>query len=145
VTVELTSDSIDLAIVTNDLPPMLAFYRDVLGFIDNGAAPTRASTGGTVHRLGCGTVGVKLVTYGRGVPDQAAGGVRAATGYRYWTIHVANLDEIVTQCAAAGAPIVVPVKEISVGVRVAIVADPDGNWVEFMCDEKGGVSDADRG
>lgn len=139
-TIRLSKDSIDLAIVTNDLARMVGFYRDVLGFSDHGEAPTRSTKGGSVHRLRCGTAGVKLVSYDPPVPHRTvAGAVHAATGYRYWTIHVANLDEIVGDCVRAGVPVAVPIKEISPGVSVAIVEDPDGNWVEFLSTVEGDV------
>jgi glyoxylase I family protein len=132
-TIKLTKDSIDLAIVTTNPDEMTAFYRDVLGFEDAGVAVTRASRDGSVRRLLCGTSAVKLVTYGSPPAERApAGGVRGATGYRYWTISVANLRETVDACERAGRPIVVPIKEISPGVTVAIAEDPDGNWVEFL-------------
>jgi catechol 2,3-dioxygenase-like lactoylglutathione lyase family enzyme len=131
-TIKLGKDSIDLAIVTTNPEAMTAFYRDVLGFEYLGEMATRSSPGGLVRRLRCGASTIKLVTYaslpGRG-PDEK--GLRA-TGYRYWTITVTNLREIVDACEGAGRPIVVPIKEISPGVRIAIAVDPDGNWVEFL-------------
>ena len=38
----------------------------------------------------------------------------------------------VAACDAAGATIVVPEREVRPGVTIAIVEDPDGNWVEFV-------------
>jgi len=136
-TVRLTRDTVDLAIVTNDLARMARFYIGVLGFTDGGTAPTRSTRGGRVHRLRCGTTGVKLVRYDPPVPAQLTGGdVHAATGFRYCTLHVANLDDIVGACERAGAIVVTPVKEVSPGVRIAIVEDPDGNWIEFLGDDR---------
>ena len=59
--IRLTKDSVDLGIVTRDLAPMVAFYRDTLGFTDMGEAQ---SIVGTMHRLGCGTSHIKLVQPG---------------------------------------------------------------------------------
>ena len=56
----------------------------------------------------------------------------SATGYRYWTITVSNMGDVVSACAAAGAKVVMTAREIRPGVKIAIVADPDGNWVEFL-------------
>lgn len=126
-------ESIDLAVVTNDLPRMAAFYRDVVGLADLGEMPTRTSTGGTVRRLRCGTSELKLISYRPPVPDPTQpAGTHGTTGYRYWTIHVTNLDEILATCTRAEVGVVRPVREIGAGVRIAIVADPDGNWVEFL-------------
>ena len=62
----------------------------------------------------------------------AGGGIQGATGYRYWTISVANLAEIVERCQRAGVNVVVPITELRPGITIAIVEDPDGNWVEFL-------------
>ena len=48
---------------------------------------------------------------------------------------MSNLDEILAAADAAGRTIVWPRREIRPGVSVAMVEDPDGNWVEFL--EKG--------
>jgi catechol 2,3-dioxygenase-like lactoylglutathione lyase family enzyme len=128
--VHLTKDSIDLGIVTNDADASIAFYRDVLGFEDLGEFPM---PGGTMQRLMCGTSTIKIVSMKRPPPSCAApGGIGGATGYRYWTISVSNLAEIVAACEAAGAKIAVPITELRPGTTIAIVEDPDGNWVEFL-------------
>ena len=36
------------------------------------------------------------------------------------------------QVAAAGHKVVVKERELRPGVTIGIVADPDGNWVEFL-------------
>ena len=68
-------------------------------------------------------------------PDRAAapgGGIQGAYGYRYWTISVADLAGVTTRCGDAGYQVVVAPREIRPGVSISIVADPDGNWVEFL-------------
>src|SRR5437762_13712722 len=127
---KLTKDSIDLGIVTNDPAKALAFYRDVLGFEDAGETPM---PGGMMHRLLCGTSTIKLVTPKKAPPATApGGGIQGATGYRYWTISVSNLAELVQQCETASVKVVVPITELRPGITIAIVEDPDGNWVEFL-------------
>lgn len=128
--VALKKDSIDLGIVTTDPDKALAFYRDVLGFEDAGESPM---PGGTMRRLLCGTSTIKLVTLKNAPPAAAPpGGIGGATGYRYWTISVSNLAELVEQCETAGVKVVVPITELRPGITIAIVEDPDGNWVEFL-------------
>jgi glyoxylase I family protein len=128
--VSLTKDSIDLGIVTNDAVASIAFYRDVLGFEDLGEFPM---PGGTMQRLQCGTSTIKIVSLKR--PPEATpapGGIGGATGYRYWTISVSNLAEIVAKCEAAGVNVAIPITELRPGITIAMVEDPDGNWVEFL-------------
>jgi hypothetical protein len=62
------------------------------------------------------------------------GGIGGATGFRYFTMQVTNLAEITEACRAAGAPVLVANSEIRPGVSISMVADPDGNWVEFVDD-----------
>jgi glyoxylase I family protein len=128
--VELSKDSIDLGIVVQDAEAALAFYRDVLGLDDLGEMPM---PGGTMRRLGCGTSVVKLVSLRNAPPATAPpGGIQGAAGYRYWTISVTNLAAVVAACEEAGHKIAVPVTELRPGITIAIVEDPDGNWVELL-------------
>ncbi|MCZ6709867.1 MAG: VOC family protein [Gammaproteobacteria bacterium] len=130
-TVQLGKDSIDLGIVTRNPGEMLEFYRDTLGFDFQGEM--QVPGGGTMQRLLCGTSLIKIVTPGNlSETDAPAGGVGGATGYRYWTISVTNLDAITQKCADAGIRIAIPLTEVRPGVRISIVEDPDGNWVEFL-------------
>ena len=127
---DLTKDSIDLGIVTAHPEALVGFYRDVLGFEDHGEMPM---PGGTMRRLACGTSVIKIVAP-RNAPPAAAppGGIQGGTGYRYWTISVSNLADLVAACEAAGHKVAVPVTELRPGITIAIVEDPDGNWVEFL-------------
>jgi glyoxylase I family protein len=132
--VELARTAVDLGIVIRDSQRSLDFYRDLLGLVHEGDMPMPGlGSGGTMHRLRCGESLVKLVKFDA-VPEEGAprGGIDAATGYRYLTIHVTNLDVLVDGCRQAKVKVVVPVREIRAGVRIAIVADPDGNLVEFV-------------
>ncbi len=130
-TVALTKDSIDLGIVVRDADAMVAFYRDLLGFEDTGTMDM--PDGSTMYRLLCGTSLIKLVAPKEAPPATAPpGGIAGATGYRYWTISVSNLDEITARCAEAGRRVVIAPRDIRAGVRISIVEDPDGNWLEFL-------------
>ena len=129
-TAQITKDSIDLGIVVTDIDASLAFYRDLIGLADDGTMPV---PGGMMYRLKCGTSVVKLISPKRPPANAAApGGIGGANGYRYFTMFVSNLAEIVAECTAAGHTIAVPVTELRPGITIAIVEDPDGNWVEFV-------------
>ncbi len=129
--IKLAKDSIDLGIVVRDADKALAFYRDTLGL--EHIADTPMPGGGTMHRLMCGTSLIKVVAYDT-TPDAkpAPGGIQGASGYRYWTISLTNLEDVVADCAAKGYRVPVPVREIRPGVSIAMVEDPDGNWVELL-------------
>jgi catechol 2,3-dioxygenase-like lactoylglutathione lyase family enzyme len=128
--IELKKAAIDLGIVTTNGAAMLAFYRDTLGLKYLREMPMPG--GGVMHQLGCGDSVIKLVVL-ESTPAQAApGGIQGATGYRYLTITVTNITEIIQACASQGHTIAVKERELRPGVRIGIVADPDGNWVEFL-------------
>jgi catechol 2,3-dioxygenase-like lactoylglutathione lyase family enzyme len=128
-------ESLDIGIVTNDAEPMLAFYRDLVGLVSAGEAPV---PGGQSYRLRFGASTVKLLALRKPLPVRSpTGGIYASTGCRYWTFAVPDVEKIVAACLAAGHPIAVGVTEYEPGKRMAIVEDPDGNWVEFV-DERAG-------
>jgi len=130
--IEVTKDSIDIGIVVRDAEAALSFYRDTLGLEDSGSMPMPGG-GGTMYRLLCGTTVVKLVAPDAELPAAApGGGIQGAYGYRYWTISVADVDGITARCSDAGHQVVVAPRKIRPGVIISIVADPDGNWVEFL-------------
>ena len=128
--VKLKKNAIDLGIVVSDLEASIAFYQGVLGFVDEGEIPFPG--GGTMRRLGCGDTTIKLVHLAENPKERApGGGIEGATGYRYWTISVSNLEEIAKACEEAGCAIPLKPIEVPAAGRFLIVEDPDGNWVEF--------------
>ena len=129
--VQLTKDAVDLGIVIRDSEASLKFYRDTLG-LDH-VADMDMGGGATMHRLMCGNTLVKLVKFDP-VPEAAnpPGGINKGTGYRYFTISVGNLQEVLDDCDAVGYKVIWKKREIRPGVFVGMVEDPDGNWVEFI-------------
>lgn len=128
--VQLTKQAIDLGIVTTNGPAMLAFYRDVLGFKYLREMPMPG--GGLMHQMLCGDSMIKLVVLDKVPASAAPGGPQGGGGYRYWTMTVSNLAELVQACADAGHKVVMKERELRPGVKIAMVEDPDGNWVEFL-------------
>lgn len=129
--IQLGKQAVDLGIVTTNGDAMLTFYRDVIGLKLQGQMPMPGGKG-TMHRLLCGDSLIKLVAMPELPAKAVPGGIGGGAGYRYWTITVSNLTEMVATCAAAGAAVVWTEREIRPGVKIAMVEDPDGNWVEFL-------------
>ena len=128
---KLQKNAIDIGIIAQDIEAMLSFYRDAVGLEFEAAIPFPG--GGTMHRFKAGDSIVKIIELEPAATAHAPpGGIRGATGYRYWTLHVDQLAARVEPLGAAGYRVVVPPREIRQGVSIAIVADPDGNWVEFL-------------
>ena len=130
-TLQITKPGIDLGIVTTNGDALLAFYRDVLGLDHQGDMPMPGGAG-TMHRLLCGGSLIKLVAMPSLPTTAPPGGIQGAAGYRYFTISVANLSQAVQAVADAGHKVVLRERELRPGVQIAIVADPDGNWVELL-------------
>lgn len=129
--INITKTSIDIGIVCNDIDAMLTFYGETLGLPLEGTIPMPG--GGKMNRFKVGDSVIKVIELDPSPETQAApGGIRGATGYRYWTITCSNLADCVTRAEAAGAKIVVAAKEVRPGITIAIIADPDGNWVELL-------------
>jgi catechol 2,3-dioxygenase-like lactoylglutathione lyase family enzyme len=129
--IRTAKSAIDLGIVTNNGPAMLGFYRDTLGLPYLREMPMPGGIG-TMHQLACGDTVIKLVVLNAPAAPAVPGGITGGTGYRYWTITVHDIPEILQACEQAGAKVVAKERELRPGVKIAIVADPDGNWVEFL-------------
>jgi len=130
-TVALTRDALDLGIVTADGSAALAFYRDTLGLTPDGEVPFPGM--GVVKRLRCGRSLVRILVLEQPPPERAeAGAFTDAIGYRYCTLSISNLEEVVEACRAAGHEIALEIRDLRPGVQVAMVRDPDGNTVELM-------------
>lgn len=128
---DITKPSIDIGIVCNDIDAMLTFYGETLGLPLEGTIPMPG--GGKMNRFKVGDSVIKVIELDPKPETPAApGGIRGATGYRYWTITCSNLADCVARAGAAGAKIVVAAKEVRPGITIAIIADPDGNWVELL-------------
>lgn len=130
--VQLAKSAVDLGIVISDSERSLAFYCGLLGLEHVADTPMPVGGPGTMHRVQCGDTLLKLVRFEETPRPAAPGGVVGAQGYRYLTLIVSNLDQIMRECVGTGVVVTVPVTEIRPGVRIGMVEDPDGNWVEFV-------------
>ena len=128
--VELAKQGLDLGIVTRGHGAMLEFYLDILGLPVSRVAEGRI---GEIHYLAVGSSVLKLIRPAA-VPDVVgpSGTLTEATGLRSFTLRIANLDDVLSDCERMGIRVVVP-KESLPGCResVATVADPDGNLIEL--------------
>jgi glyoxylase I family protein len=128
---DIRKPGIDLGVVTADGPAMTAFYGGTLGLEHVGEF--KVGGGMVMQRYQCGDSVVKIVVLPGDAPARPApGGIGAASGYRYFTITVGDISAAVAECEAAGATIAMPVTELRPGVTIAMVEDPDGNWVELL-------------
>jgi predicted enzyme related to lactoylglutathione lyase len=65
------------------------------------------------------------------VGNPPGGPTGGATGLRYLTVRIGDVEQGVRRCIAAGHAVAMPTFEFQPGMLVAIVEDPEGNWVEL--------------
>jgi catechol 2,3-dioxygenase-like lactoylglutathione lyase family enzyme len=145
-----TTSAFDLGLVVSDADKSLAFYRDVLGLVYGSGIPI--NDGAMFHQLVSGSSTLKIIAPatapaicsapGRGQsgldPESTMRAIMQGAGFRFLTIYTSDIQEIAARCAAAGHSMVVPLQEQSYapGTFLAIVEDPDGNWVELLSSSK---------
>jgi catechol 2,3-dioxygenase-like lactoylglutathione lyase family enzyme len=100
----------------------LEFYGQVLGFGDVGAV-------GGVSRYQVGPSQLKFTRAGANAKF-TRGAINDAAGVRLWTMWFADEEALTKRFAAAGLP--APAFKVVEGVRSALVADPDGEWVQLV-------------
>ncbi len=120
--------SLDLSVIVSDIKVSLNFYQNILGLEFVGITPVRF---GTIHRLRFGTSDFKLIEP-KIVPPRGIIGLENQLGFRYVTFVIKNLTQLCSDLKNEGIEFALPETEISPGVRVAMVKDPDGNIVEFV-------------
>jgi len=120
-----------VGIIVRDLDAMVDFYENLLGFEH---LADLELTGGFMKRFVLGDAGLKLLAPNtRPSVATAPGGPNGGVaGLRYLTVEVPDVAETVERCAAAGRSVPVQVFEFEPGTTVAIVEDPEGNWVELI-------------
>ena len=128
---KLAKNCLDVGLVTTQGEVALRFYRDLLGFTEDGEAPFPGM--GVVKRLRCGESIFRILVLEQ-APAHAASteGFASQTGLRYITLTVQNLAEIVDDVRAAGFPVPVPPRPLRPGVTVAQIEDGLGTAIELM-------------
>jgi catechol 2,3-dioxygenase-like lactoylglutathione lyase family enzyme len=129
----LRRESADIGIVTNALSRSLAFYSDVLGFQPAGHVDIPGL--GAMYRLESPGTKIKIIdsSAAQGLAEnvEPAAGLTLATGLRYFTLHIENLDEVVARCRNFGSGILSEPVAAAPGVRFAMVLDPDRVVIEL--------------
>jgi catechol 2,3-dioxygenase-like lactoylglutathione lyase family enzyme len=142
---KMVADNVlDVAIVTNNLSRLAAFYAEVFGMrnvgesrVDGVLAP------GVVIHLKSGPSTLKILQFDAGTSFTSPWvDVAGASGIRYLSLHVDDFADCVERCRNAGAMLLSPVSHADAGLSVAFVRDPDGNILEIagMDDEARVVS-----
>ena len=131
--VKLSKEALDVGLVSYNGTSMLGFYSQILGFEKIGEVPFPGL--GVVNKFKCGLSQIKiLVLENPPKNENARGDFTISSGYRYCTLNVRNLLDIVEDCTHNNHIVQIAPREIREGVTVAIIEDPDGNLIELMQD-----------
>ena len=131
--VKLSKEALDVGLVSYNGTSMLGFYSQILGFEKIGEVPFPGL--GVVNKFKCGLSQIKiLVLENPPKNENARGDFTISSGYRYCTLNVRNLLDIVEDCTNNNHIVQTAPREIREGVTVAIIEDPDGNLIELMQD-----------
>jgi len=95
------------------------FYGDILGFAE------RSWSGGPAFRLGDSLL--LLEEDGAATVDP----VRQARGWRYITLQIADIDAVHDELRSKGVREGLAPITLGDVARIAMVLDPDGNWIEL--------------
>lgn len=126
---QLSSDAIEIGLVVRDADKCLEFYRDVLGLKYIGDLEFGVAQ---MWRFQAGTSVLKLLRFHEEPQAASPPGEVTATGYRYMSLFISNIDDLVAECERFGASVPIPVTEFKPGSRFAFVEDPEGNRIELL-------------
>lgn len=122
--------AIETGLMVRDAEKSLHFYCDVLGLEPYAEI---FMPGVHVWGLRLGNSMIKLLQ--DETPPQSQNPRERSIGFRYITIHVTNIEDLVEQCRREGYEIMTPpspfVPTEGPSGTYAYVLDPDGNWVEL--------------
>ncbi len=121
-----------ITILTDDVPRLAAFYRDVLGFA------VKQDMGGYVEFH---NDGVRFAICARSILHEASGHASYAEAQRgqgfelaFPCAEPAEVDRVYAEIVAQGATPVHAPADMPWGQRTAMFADPDGNIHELFAD-----------
>ena len=128
--------AVDAGILVTNMERSLYFYRVLLELPVVAQVATSLIGKGTMVQLRHGESLIKLVELEKG-PSQPNGvghhgRLAAAYGIRYITLMVVNIVAIMERVEQTDTTITLPLTQLGNGALIAMVADPDGNIVEFV-------------
>jgi catechol 2,3-dioxygenase-like lactoylglutathione lyase family enzyme len=130
----MTEPAMDVALVTRDAERLAHFYRDGLGLEPAGELRvTGVLPDGKLIRLRRGGSTLKILQFDSDPSASAPNGeVAAATGLRYLTVPVSDLETKFDACVKNGTEPIMAPTVLRPGTSIAFLRDPDGNVVELV-------------
>lgn len=127
-----TRIAIDVGVIVSDLEQSLRFYQDLLELPMVAEATTSLIGKGRMVQLKHGQSLIKLVQLNDAPTRRNPSDISAAIGYRYITLLVDDIAEVMGKAEQMAVTISLPMTQLGTGSTIAMVKDPDGNIVEFV-------------
>lgn len=142
-----TSTTVDLGLVVSDMDKAAKFYTEAVGFKEiNGFSVSEKLSGESgladykawdirVFVLGDEPTATRLkISYIPGTnPEKVKNEyLHSSLGFSYITVRVADMDAAIARAAKAGVEPVKPPYKLGGNNYLAVLKDPDGNFVELI-------------
>lgn len=127
-----TRIAVDAGVLVANMEQSLDFYRDLIGLPVIAEITTSLIGKGRMVQLQHGASLIKLVEMEESPSQNSPSGLSSALGYRYITLMITNMDEMMRKIEQAAVPIALPLTKLGNGAQIVMVEDPDGNVVEFV-------------
>jgi predicted enzyme related to lactoylglutathione lyase len=121
----------EIGIVVRDIETVTAFYRDGLGLPHVADLPIPI---GLQRRFAYRDSIIKLLQLDDApTTSNPPGGVTGgATGLRWLTLQLPDLEEVLERSEAAGGKVAMPIQQWKDGSKFMILEDPEGScWIEI--------------
>jgi catechol 2,3-dioxygenase-like lactoylglutathione lyase family enzyme len=125
-------DRFQIGLTVSDAEKMRAFYGKVLGLAERPPQPLPASIAADTNEyfFTAGETTIKFWSPKTERPTRS-GAIGDAQGIRYITFVVKDVDATFKVLQARGVKVPTPPTDLGTFARIMIIADPDGNAVEF--------------
>ncbi len=121
-------DKIAIGLTVSDTEKSREFYGKVLGLPES--EPITMAGGGKEYLFMAGKTQIKFWAGAKDAPLHT-GVIQDTIGFRYYTFLVSDVDSLAATFKDRGVNIVRAPYDLGNIARIMMVADPDGNWIEF--------------
>lgn len=123
-----------VCIITSDAEKLMAWYKDKLGFEFIQKWTVDMMPGLQLHYIGRDDFKIEIVGDVPKTADQGGNPLEnIAPGYNHFAITVDNIEAVLADLQQNGVEAGAPVMELpQAGIKAAIIADLDGNLIEFI-------------
>ena len=119
-----------IGITVTDAEKTREFYSKVLGLAERPPQPLSISPGALEYFTTAGSTTIKFWAP-KGERPLRTGAIGAALGIRYFTFLVQDVDATYEALKARGVKVTTAPRDLTPTVRIMLIADPDGNTIEF--------------